>query len=122
MKKCEYCGRENEDIALNCGECGTEFDTVALPEGGQAKGEPGVSLVTVATFPNTVDGELFKMHLQGAGIEACAPEEFSPLEPVTVRVAAKDVEAAKALYAAFPHGSRDRAVPPSLPETVGIDS
>src|SRR5439155_25409814 len=25
MKTCEYCGRENEDSAARCQECGTEF-------------------------------------------------------------------------------------------------
>jgi hypothetical protein len=27
MKKCAYCGRENENSARQCGECGTSFDT-----------------------------------------------------------------------------------------------
>lgn len=32
MKKCGYCGRENEEEATHCGECGTEFNiTVASP-------------------------------------------------------------------------------------------
>jgi hypothetical protein len=26
MKKCSYCGRDNDDDALNCRECGTEFE------------------------------------------------------------------------------------------------
>ncbi|NOS72500.1 MAG: hypothetical protein HOP33_21580 [Verrucomicrobia bacterium] len=26
MKKCSYCGRDNADEALNCRECGTEFE------------------------------------------------------------------------------------------------
>jgi hypothetical protein len=25
MKSCSYCGRENDDAACNCKECGTEF-------------------------------------------------------------------------------------------------
>jgi hypothetical protein len=50
---------------------------------------------------------LLKSRLEAAGIEACIPEEYtphifwnlipSPLESVTVRVAAKDYKAAKAL-------------------------
>jgi hypothetical protein len=26
MKQCSYCGRDNDDDALNCRECGTEFE------------------------------------------------------------------------------------------------
>ena len=26
MKTCAYCGRENEDQATKCQECGTDFD------------------------------------------------------------------------------------------------
>src|SRR5689334_15917129 len=25
MKRCHYCGRQNEELALHCFECGTEF-------------------------------------------------------------------------------------------------
>ncbi len=32
MKHCTYCGRENEDHALHCGECGTEFVALVIPE------------------------------------------------------------------------------------------
>jgi hypothetical protein len=33
MKSCEYCGRENEDNALHCKECGTtEFVAAAVPQ------------------------------------------------------------------------------------------
>jgi ribosomal protein L40E len=53
---------------------------------------------------------MFKTRLEAAGIEAFVPEEYtpqifwaaitSPLEGITVRVAAKDYEAARALYQA----------------------
>ncbi len=35
MKKCSYCGRDNTDEALNCRECGTEFEQLneaSVPE------------------------------------------------------------------------------------------
>jgi ribosomal protein L37AE/L43A len=35
MKKCHYCGRDNADEAVNCRECGTEFEQpveAAVPE------------------------------------------------------------------------------------------
>src|SRR5690348_3500904 len=28
MKRCSYCGRDNIDNALNCRECGTEFEQI----------------------------------------------------------------------------------------------
>jgi hypothetical protein len=31
MKNCSYCGRDNLDDALNCRECGTEFEEVSEP-------------------------------------------------------------------------------------------
>ena len=31
MKNCLYCGRDNLDDALNCRECGTEFEQVREP-------------------------------------------------------------------------------------------
>jgi len=43
MKKCAYCGRENEDDAVHCRECGTtEFEgspTVAAPTPGEPVAE-----------------------------------------------------------------------------------
>ena len=59
--------------------------------------------MVVATFGDTVEASLLKDRLELAGIEACIPEElnpspfgnFQPIAHVTVRVAAKDYEAAK---------------------------
>jgi hypothetical protein len=31
MKQCAYCGRDNTDEALNCRECGTEFEQPSKP-------------------------------------------------------------------------------------------
>jgi hypothetical protein len=109
MKNCSYCGHENEDSAVACLECGTEFDTSppATPIDPQLE-DPSLSLVIVATFRNVVEASLFKSRLEAGGIEACIPEELtpqilwnvipSPLERVTVRVAAKDYDAARALF------------------------
>ena len=59
--------------------------------------------------PSVVDASLVMTRLEAAGIEACIPEEYtpqifwnctpSPLESVTVRVAAKDYEEARPLLA-----------------------
>lgn len=105
MKKCAYCGRENTEDARACFECGTEFKTPEALKGDLNLQDPTLSLVIVGTFGNVVDATMARTRLEAAGIEACIPEEYtpqilwyavtSPLEQVTVRVAAKDYEAAK---------------------------
>src|ERR1041385_7374140 len=107
MKTCSYCGRENIDEALNCGECGTKFEAPELPEDRSRLEDPALSLVVVKTFSTVVDAAMLKSRFEAAGIEACVPEEYtpqifwnmipSPLESVTVRVAARDYAAAKAV-------------------------
>lgn len=107
MKKCSWCGKENEDAARVCGECGESFEA-ASPEAVEAElTDPNLALVTVATFHNLTEAQLLLSRLQAAGLEACIPEEYTsdvfsgviPFELVTVRVAAKDVEEAKAVIA-----------------------
>ena len=106
MKACAYCGKENEDNASHCVECGTEFETVENTD--PALREPNANLVIVATFGDTTEASLLKARLEQAGIEACIPEEldpspfgnFTPLSHVTVRVAEKDLDAAKQVLAA----------------------
>ncbi len=109
MKTCSYCGHVNEDAARVCAGCGE-----TLPK--QAQGvdpklvDPNEDLVVVATFGDTVEASVVKGRLEQAGIEAWIPEEldpspfgnFPPLARVTVRVAKKDVEAAKQVLAEPP--------------------
>ena len=67
-------------------------------------------LAIVATFGDTTEASVLKNRLEEAGIEACIPEEldpspfgnFTPLAHVTVRVAQKDLEAAKQVLATPP--------------------
>jgi RNA polymerase subunit RPABC4/transcription elongation factor Spt4 len=132
MKNCSYCGRENDDSAVVCRECGTEFDTSppAAPVDPQLE-DLSLSLVIAATFSNVVDASLFKTRLEAAGIEACIPEELtpqilwsvipSPLERVTVRVAAKDYDAARALFTENIDASTT-AVPPRPADLDGHNS
>jgi ribosomal protein L37AE/L43A len=42
MKLCAYCGRDNVDEALNCRECGTEFEHPAQAPDSQALQLPDV--------------------------------------------------------------------------------
>jgi|SRR5436189_4664555 len=105
MKKCSYCGRENAETLHRCLECGTEFESPDLSEVDPDLRDRALSLVIVGTFGNVVDATMIKMRLEAAGIEACIPEDYtpqlfwyavpSPLEEMTVRVAAKDYEAAR---------------------------
>lgn len=106
MKKCSYCGHENRDDVTVCVACQTKLVPPA-PDVDPQLTDPALSLVTLASFKSVEDAGLLKSRLEAAGIEACIPEEFSPhlfltlspnpIESVTVRVAAKDYEAAKQL-------------------------
>lgn len=104
MKKCGYCGQENEDAALQCKQCGNEF--VAAAPVDPKLTDPNDALVVVATFPDLIPATLLRDELELAGIDACIPEDlsanafghFTPLTPITVQVAARNFAAAKELY------------------------
>src|SRR2546425_10258754 len=110
MKNCSYCGRENDDAAVACSECATEFESLPAHEVDQQLQDSALSLVIVGSFTNVIDATMVKTRLEAAGIEACIPEEYtpqifwygipSPLERITVRVAAKDYETARQILAA----------------------
>ena len=101
MKRCGYCGQQNEEAATHCIECGTEFPVIEAADPQLA--DPSTELVIVGTFGDTAEASVLKGRLEQAGIEACIPEEldpspfgsFAPLAHVTVRVAKKDFEAAR---------------------------
>jgi len=113
MKKCPYCGKEYSDETSICAVDETVLvSDNSVPE--LSTPEPGVqdsdlNLVIVGTYRTVVDATVVMCRLQAAGIEACIPEEYtpqifwnvipSPLETVTVRVAAKDYEEARRIIA-----------------------
>ncbi len=108
MKTCPECGSQNPDDARRCPECDAELPDSPAPEPPESeRDEP---LAIVATFGDTTEASVLKSRLEDAGIEACIPEEldpspfgnFPPLAHVTVRVAHKDLEAAKQVLAAPP--------------------
>jgi hypothetical protein len=107
MKKCSYCGRENQDEALACCECGNEFDVVPEAETDPRLLDPALTPVVVAKFSSLQQASVLVGHLEQAGIQAWIPEEYAEqvfsgviaLERLTVRVAAKDYRAAMAVIA-----------------------
>lgn len=136
MKPCSYCGRDNDDTATRCGGCGTPFS----PSSPAAPGltNAAQALVVLATFATVEQASLLAGRLEAAGIDACIPEEYAsgvfsavlPLSSVTVRVAAKDLEAARAVAAEPPSGTdlmpgTDPSQPeaqPSGPERAELDT
>jgi hypothetical protein len=115
MKTCPYCGRENEDSAEQCKECGVAIPTLEPTDSRLT--DPDQNLVVVAEFDELVEASLLKDRLEQAGIEACIPEELNPspfanttaLARVTVRVAKKDLETARSVV-------ESPAVEPQKPE------
>lgn len=105
--KCPYCAHENTASATVCAICHTELTAAPAPAIDPQLTDPALSLVTVAIFKCVEEAGLLKSRLEAAGIEACIPEEFgphlfwtlstNPIESVTVRVAAKDYDAARQL-------------------------
>jgi len=107
VKKCSYCGHENGDAATSCVECGKELNVSAGTAIDPQLLDPALAPVIVATFAHVSDAGVLTSRLEAAGIEAVVPEEYTPqlfwnvlpnpVERVTVRVAAKDYESAKAI-------------------------
>src|SRR5262245_54193635 len=102
MKNCSNCGEENEEQATRCRACGTSLVKEPVDP---ALTDPAQALRVVATFGDVTEASLVRDKLDQAGIEACIPEElesspfggFRPMASVTVRVAQKDYEAARAV-------------------------
>ena len=116
MKKCAYCGRENDDDAVNCSECGTEF---VQPTPTPPTPEPDP--VTVATCQTLFEAEMIVSELEAAGITALIPDEFAAeamafnlnaIGHVRVQVSPKDYDAAKDV---IEDADRLKTTPPAPP-------
>jgi hypothetical protein len=69
MKTCSYCGRENEDKATKCQECGTDFDLdPASSEHTPKEPDETERLEKVAVLDNEVQAELIDGVLSGRDI------------------------------------------------------
>src|SRR5436190_23639039 len=71
MRKCWYCGRDNEESAVSCSECGRELSPESASEVDPQLQDPELALKIVGTFRTVVDASAVKMRLEAAGIEAC---------------------------------------------------
>ena len=70
MKKCAYCGRDNADEALNCSECGTEFErAVKPPEVTNAKPHDEEKTLTIRIFSNYDQAGIAAAKLEAHGIK-----------------------------------------------------
>ena len=130
MKKCSYCGRENEDSAAYCFECGTEFAQVSsaqpAPEPKPARPkyqilplspeQEKLDLVTIVNCENLFQADVLVSELGGAGITAVIPDamafNLNPVGYVRVQVAPQDYAAAKDVI----EDVERRAAAPSMPE------
>jgi hypothetical protein len=110
MKECAYCGRENEDAALRCRECGTEeFNTATPAKARLSELDPEEELVTLVSTQRLADADLILSRLGAAGIEGFIPDQFL-MQTVgfnlntfgygRVQVRRKDLEKAKELLSA----------------------
>lgn len=117
MKPCSYCGRDNADNAVQCRECGTEFEVTiepALPEPKRpgfdfpplSAADKARNLVTLVNCRTLIEADLIVCNLEAAGIEAFVPDQylmqavgwnFNTYGYVRVQVAPKDYDAAKDL-------------------------
>jgi ribosomal protein L40E len=146
MKICDYCGRENEDEAVRCHECGTqEFKTPAAEPGASAlpnapteTSAPGwefreltpqemqMDLVTLIGCRTLPEADMIVSELRGAGISAFIPDEFlsqavlwnlNTYGYVRVQVSPKDYASAKEFLLAPPGNAEPGASPNGGPTT-----
>jgi len=151
MKVCKYCGRENDDEAVHCRECGTqEFKTPAaetappelpdtLPESAEPKGqfreltpeEMKMDFVTLMTCRTVLEADMIVGQLGSAGIPAFIPDEFlsqavswnlNTYDYVRVQVSPKDYESAKEFLLASPEDAEPGAAPNGGPAMPSANS
>ena len=129
MKKCPYCGKENQDDAVDCWECGTELlekparggkpaeSVTPEPEFAPAKlefmtptpQEMEMDLVNLIRCRTLGEADLLVARLETAGSPAFIPDQFllqnigfnlNTYGYVRIQVSPKDYEASKDLLSA----------------------
>jgi hypothetical protein len=125
MKECAYCGRENDDDAVQCRECGTaefkgDITAKAHSEKAEEPNRPRYQIpplspankqhtwATLITCGTLVEADLVVCQLEAAGITTFIPDQSLMLAVgwnlntygyVRVQVSPKDYEAARELIA-----------------------
>lgn len=124
MKTCAYCGRENDDEAAECLECGTkDFNLPLDPVPNQASASPcwefkplspedlHRDFVNLLTCRTLLEADMIVSQLEAAGITAFVPDQFlmqnvafnlNTYGFVRVQVPPNRYEAAKSLLSAAP--------------------
>jgi len=126
MKNCAYCGKENDDDAIHCRECGTdEFKTLASADRPAEPVAPdldlaptklefmtptpqemAMDLVSLTRCRTLGEADLVVAQLEAGGIPAFIPDQFlmqnvgfnlNTYGYVRIQVSPKDYEAAKEL-------------------------
>jgi hypothetical protein len=126
MKNCAYCGRENDDEAVYCRECGTdgfkqpapvakpadpvtpepEFVSTRLEFLTPTPQEMKMNVVSLARCRTLGEADLLVAQLEAVGIPAFIPDQFlmqnigfnlNTYGYVRIQVSPKDYEAAKEL-------------------------
>ena len=118
MKTCNYCGRENADEAMQCGECGTDEFKLA-PAAAPTDDGSQKEWVTLTKCRNLVDADVLASQLDAAGIKFFLPDEFvmqtfsldsNGFGFARVQVSPNDLEQAKEIMS-----SPTSLVPPAPP-------
>jgi hypothetical protein len=123
MKTCAYCGRENEDSAVHCGECGTEEFKAPEACNPPSEAETGEDLVTLATCATLAEADRIAGQLMAEGITVFIPDQFLMQNAslgaaygfIRVQVASGDLEASRELLA-----PPAPPAPPLLPASPGL--
>lgn len=124
MKTCTYCGRENDDGAATCFECGTKDFNLPEKRGpNQGMSTPGLDFkplspddlhrdfVTLLTCRTLLEADMIVSQLEAGGITAFVPDEYlmqnvafnlNTYGFVRVQVPPGQYEAAKSLLSAAP--------------------
>ena len=89
MKKCGYCGRENEDAASSCRECGTEFEIAPTQQPNAANQDSAAPDLGVQS--RVADGENIVASLNAA--EAKSLVDLLQAEKINASIRSKLLEA-----------------------------
>ena len=106
MKTCSYCGRQNDETAIACSECGSsKFESVVRTPSAQVEATESEALQVVKTFSNAQAADIAAATLRANGIDCTIAADdaggmllnFQTSEGVRVPVPASRLEDARDL-------------------------